>query len=82
MLRAIGVPEKRFEEDKLRILRAVRMAARFELDIDPRTADAARAMAHRITIVSAERIAEELRKILVHPNRSRGRSLAARVESH
>ena len=72
VLRAIGVPEKRFEEDKLRILRAVRMAARFELDIDPRTADAARAMAHRITIVSAERIAEELRKILVHPNRARG----------
>ena len=72
ILRAIGEPEKRFEEDKLRILRAVRMAARFELAIDPRTADAARAMAHRISVVSTERIAEELRKILVHPNRSRG----------
>ena len=69
ILRAIGEPEKRFEEDKLRILRAVRMAARFELAIDRRTADAARAMAHRISVVSAERIAEELRKILVHPNR-------------
>jgi poly(A) polymerase len=72
VLRAIGDPAARFEEDKLRVLRAVRIAARFELSIDPATRDAARAMAKQITVVSAERIAEELRKLLAHTNRARG----------
>jgi poly(A) polymerase len=79
VLRAIGNPEERFTEDKLRILRAVRMAARFELDIEPHTLAAIRRMAHRITVVSAERIADELRKILKHPNRERGVRLLAEV---
>lgn len=72
VLRAIGDPAARFTEDKLRILRAVRMAARFELAIDPITFAAARRMASDITAVSAERIAEELRKILTNRHRSRG----------
>jgi poly(A) polymerase len=72
VLRAIGEPAERFREDKLRLLRAVRMAARFGLTLDPATADAARAMAPEITVVSAERIADELRKMLGHPNRGRG----------
>lgn len=75
ILRAIGDPESRFEEDKLRILRAVRMATRFELTIDPTTLVAAKKMATRITIVSAERIAEELRKLFAHPRRVRGLEL-------
>jgi poly(A) polymerase len=75
LLRAIGDPATRFEEDKLRMLRAVRLATRFELGIDPATAAAVRAMAPQIGVVSAERIAEELRQLLVHPRRTRGLNL-------
>jgi poly(A) polymerase len=75
VLRAIGEPAVRFEEDKLRMLRAVRIAARFELRIDPATSDAIRAMATLIGVVSAERIAEELRRLLVDPHRARGMQL-------
>jgi putative nucleotidyltransferase with HDIG domain len=75
VLRAIGDPATRFAEDKLRMLRAVRIATRFNLTIDPATADAARAMAGQIDAVSAERIAEELRQLLVHPARARGMAL-------
>jgi poly(A) polymerase len=72
ILRAIGDPAARFAEDKLRMLRAVRIAARFDLTIDLPTLSAARAAASQITAVSAERIAEELRKLLTHPNRLMG----------
>jgi poly(A) polymerase len=72
VLRAIGDPRERFTEDKLRLLRAVRFAARFELNIEPDTADAIREMAGQITIVSAERIAEELRKLLTNRHRAHG----------
>lgn len=72
VLRAIGKPEERFSEDKLRILRAVRMAARFELTVDADTLAAAQRMAPQIKVVSPERIAEELRKVLKHPTRGRG----------
>jgi poly(A) polymerase len=72
VLRAIGDPRQRFTEDKLRLLRAVRFATRFELTLDPATADAVREMADRITVVAAERIAEELRKLLTDPHRAAG----------
>ena len=72
ILRAIGDPAKRFAEDKLRLLRAARMAARFELALDPATREAVRAMATQIGVVSAERIAEELRKMLENEHRVRG----------
>jgi poly(A) polymerase len=75
VLRAIGDPHLRFAEDKLRLLRAVRIATRFDLAIDLATADAIRPMAGQITVVSAERIAEELRKLLVDPRRARGLEL-------
>jgi putative nucleotidyltransferase with HDIG domain len=75
ILRAIGDPAQRFSEDKLRMLRAARMATRFELAIDPATTEAIRAMAARIGVVSAERVAEELRKMLVDPHRARGMRL-------
>ena len=71
VLRAIGDPVARFTEDKLRLLRAVRMAARFELEFDPATFAAAKRMAPEIKAVSAERIAEELRKLLVNRHRLR-----------
>ncbi len=75
VLRAIGEPAVRFSEDKLRLLRAVRMAVRFDLAIEPATWQAMRAMAGQIGVVSAERIAEELRQMLVHPRRVRALNL-------
>jgi poly(A) polymerase len=75
ILRAIGDPTLRFGEDKLRMLRAVRIATRFELAIEPATAAAIRAMAGQIRVVSVERIATELRELLVHPRRVRGLNL-------
>jgi len=77
VLRAIGRAEERFSEDKLRILRAVRMAARFELSVDADSLDAAQRMAPQIKVVSPERIAEEWRKVLKHPTRGRGVRLLA-----
>ena len=75
-LRAIGEPSHRFEEDKLRLLRAVRFAARFGLTIEPATLSALRAMAAQVVVVSPERIAQELRRMLVHPTRARAMDLA------
>jgi tRNA nucleotidyltransferase/poly(A) polymerase len=75
MLRAIGDPLLRFSEDKLRLLRAVRFATRFDLTIEPATSTAVKRMARAITVVSAERIAKELRMILVSPERARGMTL-------
>jgi poly(A) polymerase len=75
VLRAIDDPATRIAEDKLRMLRAVRIAARFELAIDPATFTAICTMADQITVVSAERIADELRKLMVDKHRSRGMRL-------
>jgi poly(A) polymerase len=72
IVRAIGDPRQRFTEDKLRLLRAVRFAARFEFTIEPATAASIREMADQITVVSAERIADELRKMLTHRHRAAG----------
>lgn len=79
VLRAIGDPFARFGEDKLRLLRAVRMATRFDLAVDPTTEAAMREMAAQVRVVSAERIAEELRNLLTHPRRSRGVALMCDV---
>lgn len=70
LLRAIGDPTARFSEDKLRLVRAVRFASRFGLRIEERTQRALEAMAPKVVVVSAERIAQELRRMLVHPSRS------------
>ena len=64
IIRAIGEPSRRFMEDKLRMLRAVRFAARFGYAIDPATFAAIRKHASEIDVVSAERIREELTKLL------------------
>jgi poly(A) polymerase len=64
IIRAIGEPERRFEEDKLRMLRAVRFAARFGYTIEARTFDAIRKQAMEIRQVSQERIRDELSKML------------------
>lgn len=64
VIRAIGRPEKRFEEDQLRLLRAVRFAARFGFGIERATFASIRKLAARIHAVSRERIREELTKML------------------
>ncbi len=76
VLRAIGDPEARFAEDKLRLLRAARFAARFGLAIEERTRAAMMAMAGSVRVVAAERIAQELRKMLVAPSRSEAMRIA------
>ena len=64
IIRAIGDPERRFTEDKLRMLRAVRFAARFNYKIDPATMSAIQKLAPEIHQVSSERVREELTKML------------------
>jgi len=64
IIRAIGEPDRRFAEDKLRMLRAVRFAARFGYEIEPETFRAIRRHAPEVKQVSAERIREELTRIL------------------
>jgi len=72
LVRAIGDPHDRFEEDKLRILRAVRFGARLGYQIEPRTWQAVVAMAPRIHQVSCERIREEVCRILTEGRAARG----------
>ena len=69
-LRAIGAPEDRFAEDHLRLLRAVRFAARFGLQIERQTADAIRVHAPLLKRISPERIADELRQMLTAATRA------------
>lgn len=64
VIRAIGQAERRFDEDRLRLLRAVRFAARFGFEIEPGTKAAMRTMAARIESVSRERVRDELTKML------------------
>jgi poly(A) polymerase len=71
-IRTIGDPYKRFSEDRLRVLRAVRFAARFNFELDPAAADAIRDRASEIRMVSAERIRDEILKILTEGQARRG----------
>jgi poly(A) polymerase len=64
IIRAIGRPEARFEEDRLRMLRGVRFAARLGFDLEPATAAAIRQLAPRVHAVSRERVRDELTKML------------------
>jgi poly(A) polymerase len=69
-LRAIGDPHHRFAEDHLRLLRAVRFAARFGLTVEAATAEAVRVNAPKLKGISPERIAEELRAMLTPTTRA------------
>jgi poly(A) polymerase len=64
IIRTIGDPEQRFAEDKLRMLRAVRFAARFEYAIEPATFSAMQKLAEQIEVVSRERVRDELTRML------------------
>jgi poly(A) polymerase len=75
VIRAIGSPRDRIAEDKLRMLRAVRFAARFDFALDLATLAAIQEQARELVIVSAERVAAELRLILTHASRARGLEL-------
>ncbi len=75
LIRAIGDPERRFQEDRLRMLRAVRLAANLDFQIERSTFRAVREGAAQITRVSAERIRDELVKLFTGPHPSRGLEL-------
>lgn len=70
LVRAIGDPDRRFAEDHLRLIRTIRFAARLGYEIEPVTYDAVCRHAASIRKVSAERIREELEKILADPHRA------------
>jgi len=72
IVRAIGDPRQRFAEDKLRMLRAVRFAARFDFQIEAETLAAVQSLAPQITQVSYERIRDELTKLLTEGAARRG----------
>lgn len=72
VLRAVGDPERRLAEDHLRALRAARLAAKLGFGIDEATAAAIRAHASELRGVSRERIGDEVRRMMLHPNRARG----------
>ena len=71
IVRAVGDPVDRFNEDALRILRAVRFAAQLDYDIDEGTLEAIKELAPNLSLISAERIRTELQKLLVskHPEK-------------
>ncbi len=71
-IRAIGEPGKRFEEDRLRMLRAVRFAASLKFSIEPATFEAIRQLGPTITQISWERIGEEITRILIEGGARRG----------
>lgn len=67
LLRCVGEPERRFDEDALRMLRTVRFSAQLGFGIEPRTLEAIRALAHLASGLSAERVRDELLKTLRSP---------------
>ncbi len=79
VIRCVGDPEKRFNEDALRLLRAVRFASRFQFDIEPDTFEAMRELAHTIEYISPERQRDELTGILKTPQPSVGLRLMDRA---
>lgn len=74
-VRAIGDPAARFAEDHLRLLRAVRFAARLDFQIEPATAAALRAAAPLLERVAPERVRDELERMFAHPGRARALAL-------
>jgi len=75
IIRTIGKPEERFGEDHLRLLRAVRFAARLNFEIAPETFAAIQTLAPKIKIISAERVRDELVKLFAPLHAARGLDL-------
>lgn len=78
LIRSIGKPQERFAEDKLRLLRAVRLAANLNFQIEAATGDAIRHFASEIQVVSGERLRNELAKLLTGPHPDEGLRLLDR----
>ncbi len=76
-LRAVGDPAQRFDEDALRLIRAVRFATILDFEIEPETLDAIRKHARLLTRISPERIRDELSKLIAAPRRAHGLDLLA-----
>ncbi len=72
VIRAVGNPESRFREDPLRMLRAIRFAVTLDFEIEPNTFEAIKLERERFAILSAERVAQEMDKILLSSKPSRG----------
>jgi len=71
VIRTIGDPDKRFQEDKLRLIRAIRFSSRFNYAIEPSTYAAIIRLANTVNVVSVERLRDELVRILTGPNAGR-----------
>jgi len=65
LVRAVGDPKERFQEDELRMLRAIQFAVRFDFDIEPNTANAIKQMSSKLSSIAPERIFEEFSKAWV-----------------
>jgi len=78
LVRAIGDPKRRFEEDRLRMIRAVRFAASLKFKIDPPTFAAIQSLAAGVSVVSWERIGDEITRILTEGGAQRGFELLDR----
>ena len=77
VIRTIGPPAERFGEDRLRMLRAVRFAAQLDFALDEGTLAAIREQAGHLSVVSLERVRQELDKLLASPGAARGLDLLA-----
>lgn len=75
LIRTVGEADRRFDEDKLRLLRAVRFAAQLDFEIAPSTLEAVIRRAEEVTVVSRERVRDELAKLLKTRQRLRGLGL-------
>ena len=82
IIRAIGDPAKRLGEDYLRMLRAVRFAARLGFEIEPQTANAIRTHAPKLDHIARERIGDEVRRMLMGPNPARAADLLNDLDLH
>ncbi|MCW7986193.1 RNA nucleotidyltransferase [Streptomyces platensis subsp. clarensis] len=72
VLRTPGTPEESFSDDPLRMMRAARFAAQLDFEVDPEVFAAMKAMSDRIEIVSAERVRDELNKLVLAPHPREG----------
>ena len=72
IIRTVGNPEERFNEDALRLMRAVRFAMQLDFEIEPATREAIKKLSHQLEIIAKERIRDELTKILMTPNAAKG----------
>ncbi|HEV2330171.1 MAG TPA: CCA tRNA nucleotidyltransferase [Verrucomicrobiae bacterium] len=75
IIRTIGLPEERFGEDHLRLLRAIRFAAQLNFEIEPGTYAAVKKLAQKIRLISSERVRDELLKLFRPPHAARGLDL-------